>query len=523
MSAVSFPLSSPSPEPAVSRRRAPDTEPGREAVPFSLPEEPAADEKAPAAEEGADTKRGEPAAAQAQKGEASSTPASTQPAAAKPSAVSAPATPSQPAGAGAPAQVVAQPQPNVGALVAIAEAEQAVTGEIGETIAKPKKAEGEGEEATAEGADAGAAMPILMPDAAVATPAQPTPVMRAATAGEAQAPVSTEAIAPGAQGAPGQQSAGIQLAMVPVATVRETPLALGASAAADEAAPEQAPASEPASDNKLRLAAVTKLPVDLAALGLAGAGSPGTDSAVAKATGEAKPAEGAGSSHVKSAKGETADASASTAAATTAGEIVKPADAPPQQPVPTVIDFSALAHQRAGKPEPLPMPGVDQAATAAQQRLAGNQHGAADGQPTPLHVVPMEIGLRALAGSKRFDIRLDPAELGRVDVKLEISDKGEVSAKLVVDRVETLHLLQRDARTLERAFEQAGLKPSDAGVDITLRDQSDQSGFRQNRQDEQAPRRPQSASEAEIDDIAISAQPTPIRRLVRLGGVDLSI
>lgn len=518
MSAVSFPLSSPSPEPAVSRRRAPDTEPGREAVPFSLPEEPAADEKAPAAEEGADTKRGEPAAAQAQKGEASSTPASTQPTAAKPSAVSAPATPSQPAGAGAPAQVVAQPQPNVGALVAIAEAEQAVTGEIGETIAKPKKAEGEGEEATAEGADAGAAMPIPMPDAAAATPVQPTPVLPAAIAGEAQAPVSTEAVAPGAQGAPGQQSAGIQFAMVPVATVREAPLAPGASAAAGEAAPEPAPASEPASGKTLRLAAVTKLPVDLAALGLAGASSPGTDSAVAKAAGEAKPAEGAGSSHVKSAKGETTDASASTAAATTAGEIVKPAEAPPQQPVPTAIDFSAIAHQRAGKPEALP--GVDQTATAAQQQIAGNQHGAADGQPTPLHVVPMEIGLRALAGSKRFDIRLDPAELGRVDVKLEISDKGEVSAKLVVDRVETLHLLQRDARTLERAFEQAGLKPSDAGVDITLRDQS---GFRQNRQDEQAPRRPQSASEAEIDDIAISAQPTPIRRLVRLGGVDLSI
>jgi flagellar hook-length control protein FliK len=156
-------------------------------------------------------------------------------------------------------------------------------------------------------------------------------------------------------------------------------------------------------------------------------------------------------------------------------------------------------------------------------QLANDHQGAADGPPTPLYVVPVEIGLRALAGSKRFDIRLDPAELGRIDVNLEISDKGEVSAKLVVDRVETLHLLQRDARTLERAFEQAGLKPTDAGVDITLRDQNDQSGFRQNRQDEQAARQAHSTSEAEIDDIAIAAQPTPIRRLVRLGGVDLSI
>jgi flagellar hook-length control protein FliK len=138
-------------------------------------------------------------------------------------------------------------------------------------------------------------------------------------------------------------------------------------------------------------------------------------------------------------------------------------------------------------------------------------------------VVPIEIGLRALAGSKSFDIRLDPAELGRIDVNLDISDSGEVSARLVVDRVETLHLLQRDARTLERAFEQAGLKPSDAGVDITLRDPSDQSGFRQSRQEQEASRHARAGSDANEDDSVILAQPAPVRRLVRLGGVDLSI
>jgi flagellar hook-length control protein FliK len=137
-------------------------------------------------------------------------------------------------------------------------------------------------------------------------------------------------------------------------------------------------------------------------------------------------------------------------------------------------------------------------------------------------MVPIEIGMKALAGSRSFDIRLDPAELGRVDVKLEVSDKGEVSARLVVDRVETLHMLQRDSRTLERAFEQAGLKPSDAGVDITLRDPADQSGFRQNRQQDDAPRRTPTATETG-EDIVAPAQPIPTRRLVRLGGVDLSI
>lgn len=166
--------------------------------------------------------------------------------------------------------------------------------------------------------------------------------------------------------------------------------------------------------------------------------------------------------------------------------------------------------------------------TSQMQNAAGTAAGQAvntgTGVPTPVHLVPMEIGLRAMSGTKQFDIRLDPAELGRVDVNLSISDKGEVTAKLVVDRVETLHLLQRDARTLERAFEQAGLKPSDGGVDISLRDPSDQSAFRQNRQHDEAPQRPRTQHGTErTDDTSLSIEPVPQRRLVRLGGVDLSI
>ena len=188
------------------------------------------------------------------------------------------------------------------------------------------------------------------------------------------------------------------------------------------------------------------------------------------------------------------------------------------------LDLSSMAQQALGKPghdrlvQPLDPNLVPGGATTAQgQAQAG-------GQPTPIHVVPIEIGLRAMAGAKQFDIRLDPDELGRVDVNLSISDKGEVSARLVVDRVETLHLLQRDARTLERAFEQAGLKPSDGGVDISLRDPSDQSAFRQNRQHDEAPQRPRVPHGAEIaDDVSVSTDPAPQRRLVRLGGVDLSI
>lgn len=257
-------------------------------------------------------------------------------------------------------------------------------------------------------------------------------------------------------------------------------------------------------------------------------------------TGAGEPAAGSQAAGKYGAAGAAHQAAASDAPATAAkteagqgvppaqGQLPAPVEARPAEAVQQAlapIDLGALVQQALGGADSarlLPQPG--QAAAAANQAAVPGQ-GQAAPPATPLHVLPIEIGLRALAGARQFDIRLDPGELGRVDVNLSISDRGEVSARLVVDRVETLHLLQRDARTLERAFEQAGLKPSDGGVDISLRDSSDQSAFRQQRQQDEAPqqrwRQPSSAETGE--DAVLPATPVPERRLVRLGGVDLSI
>jgi flagellar hook-length control protein FliK len=131
--------------------------------------------------------------------------------------------------------------------------------------------------------------------------------------------------------------------------------------------------------------------------------------------------------------------------------------------------------------------------------------------------------LKSLAGVNRFEIRLDPAELGRIDVRLDIGDGGEVKAHLMVDRVETLALLQRDAKTLERAFEQAGLKPSEGGIDLSLRDPSG---------DRRGGHQPQGgqghASSARPDGIAAPEAREPAAAPRRIlwrgtGGVDLHI
>lgn len=95
-------------------------------------------------------------------------------------------------------------------------------------------------------------------------------------------------------------------------------------------------------------------------------------------------------------------------------------------------------------------------------------------RPTPLQMLPIEIGMQAMRGVTKFQIRLDPAELGRVDVQLEIKEDGQVRASLVVDRVETLAMLKRDASTLQQAFEQAGLRQSADGLQFSLRGEGQQ-------------------------------------------------
>jgi len=99
-------------------------------------------------------------------------------------------------------------------------------------------------------------------------------------------------------------------------------------------------------------------------------------------------------------------------------------------------------------------------------------------QPTPqpmavpLSGVAVEIAGKALAGKNRFEIRLDPPELGRIEVRLDVDRDGNVTSRLTVDRPDTLDLLRRDAAGLERALQDAGLKTANNGLQFSLRDQS---------------------------------------------------
>jgi len=158
-----------------------------------------------------------------------------------------------------------------------------------------------------------------------------------------------------------------------------------------------------------------------------------------------------------------------------------PADAKPEAPAKPKIDPDAARiesdlspHDHAEKPTAdttqSATPGTQPQTVhfSANASAANPQQGA---QVVPVAGLAVEIAAQARAGKTRFEIRLDPPELGRIDIRLDMDKDGNVTSRLMVERADTLDLLRRDAHQLERALNQAGLKTSDTALEFSLRDQ----------------------------------------------------
>ena len=100
----------------------------------------------------------------------------------------------------------------------------------------------------------------------------------------------------------------------------------------------------------------------------------------------------------------------------------------------------------------------------------------AAGSQTPADQVAVQIRKAANAGQDRINIRLYPAELGRIDVKMEWADDGLLRAAISVERSETLDLLQRDSRALHKALQEAGLKTDSGSLSFDLRGHAEDQG-----------------------------------------------
>ncbi|MCG8596441.1 MAG: flagellar hook-length control protein FliK [Kiloniellales bacterium] len=111
-------------------------------------------------------------------------------------------------------------------------------------------------------------------------------------------------------------------------------------------------------------------------------------------------------------------------------------------------------------------------AVAGPGDFAGLLRGtAADARGGANEQVAVQIRRAVATGNDRISIRLHPAELGRVQVRLEVADDGHVRALITAERPETLDLMQRDLRGLERALQDAGLKTDPGSLSFGLQDQ----------------------------------------------------
>jgi flagellar hook-length control protein FliK len=116
-------------------------------------------------------------------------------------------------------------------------------------------------------------------------------------------------------------------------------------------------------------------------------------------------------------------------------------------------------------------PGAAATTPAAATQLTAT---AAESASVPVSGLAMEIAASARSGKTRFEIRLDPAELGRIDVRIDIDRHGQMTSHLTVERPETLSMLRQDANQLQRALDNAGLSTGNGGLQFSLRDQSSQ-------------------------------------------------
>ncbi|USG60499.1 flagellar hook-length control protein FliK [Sneathiella marina] len=110
--------------------------------------------------------------------------------------------------------------------------------------------------------------------------------------------------------------------------------------------------------------------------------------------------------------------------------------------------------------------GVD--ATAINSTSQASNAARIAGQTPVAEQVSLQISNAVKEGVDRIKISLHPSELGRVDVKLEIGQDGRVLAAIAVDKQETLDLLQRDSRSLEKALQDAGFETGSGSLNFGL-------------------------------------------------------
>ena len=306
----------------------------------------------------------------------------------------------------------------------------------------------------------GTATPKAAPTAAPSAPAQPAPAAPTSAVPATQdavAPASTDAAAALETNSDAPKSAAPAGSVAPTAQ----------TAPAAQAAPQtQTMSATPA---PAALATVTQT-ADIAEL-------PAT--AMAPVQGQPAPEQAARQPKAAQAQSETnADAAAPDRAAAPAATTAQHAGAKaaaPQNAAKDVASFASLVDAPEAAPQQqtsyAPAPATA-GLSSTQTQHAVTEQSAARAAPAA-HQVAREIVRKFDGGNTRFELRLDPPELGRVEVRLDVSRDHRVTAVIAADSPQALTELARHARDLEQMLQGAGLELSDSGLSFDLRQGSE--------------------------------------------------
>jgi flagellar hook-length control protein FliK len=208
--------------------------------------------------------------------------------------------------------------------------------------------------------------------------------------------------------------------------------------------------------------------------------TPDADQALA----EWRSASGAASAaEVKTAAAKPTEAAAAQVQGKTEGGETSasvPADAPKPTGAAAVSAEPALVEPGADRPtrtagEPGPTAPATDLAGARAERADGPAQ-AARQQAAEFMQQPLRVERVVRHDAERLTVMLDPPELGTLEIAFTLRPGHEPRAVIVVDRPETLELLQRDLPSLERSLSQAGVQVGSNALQLELRNDQQQRG-----------------------------------------------
>lgn len=323
-----------------------------------------------------------------------------------------------------------------------------------------------------------AAEPAAAPQAE-ATPAHAGPIDISAPASEiAAAPAQPQAAVARAQdGAPTPAQHASHAAAQQAAPAQQTETPAEAAAPSNDAPVQAAKPSEPApaaadpntsataqpQQAQQQAAASPELAAQLATIAVTPVALSTTQTKDTPSAPQAKAIDGAKAPADKTLPADGADIAAAP----------QPKADTPQAPAPNAAQARADAPSQKSAETTQPVQAAQQSTPAPAQ--VEQRHAIAETAPTDAartapvaHQVTREIVRRFNGGATQFELRLDPAELGRVDVRLEVGRDNKVTAMVSAETPQAVSELARGARDIAQALQSAGLELAENGLSFDL-------------------------------------------------------